>query len=358
MTLPHLLASAEIVRMVDDAFAWIFGISLFFLVLVTLVMIVFVVKYARKRNPNPADIHGHTKLEITWIVIPTILVMFMFYKGYQGFYEMRHPPADAMVVVVEARQWAFSFTYPDEGVTASELYVPIGTPIRLKLTTPIDDVVHSFYIPDFRTKEDCVPGYENMMWFQADEVGEHNIFCAEFCGKDHAKMRSKVIVLEKDAFETWLDQRVKERYAPIALDVAVDPTSEEIQKRDAERLYQTYCTSCHGSKGRGGLVEGARNFHDLTKWKNGPSITGIFKTLHDGIEGTKMRPFTNLSAWDRFALAHYVRAFSEGQERKEATREELEALVAEYKLDKQQVVARSFPIDEAMKLEAEEGSER
>lgn len=353
-----LLASSDVVRSVDDAFLWIFGISIFFIVGLTIAMIALIVKYRRSKHPEPADIHGSMKLEITWIVIPTLIVIFMFFKGYEGFILMRNPPDDAMVVDVEARQWFFSFHYPDDGITTSELHVPEQTPIKLNLTAPADDVIHSFYIPAFRTKEDCVPGYTNEMWFEADKPGRHTIFCAEFCGKDHAKMHTVVVVHPQDEYEAWLTKRVEERFAPIVLDRAVDPNSEEIQARDAPALYQTYCASCHGPEGRGGLVEGARDFRQLEGWKNGPTLVGIFTTLTEGLDGTQMRAFTNLSAWDRFALAHYVRSFYKGDDRKVSTPEELEALVAKYELDKQQVVARTFPIDEAMRLQAEENEER
>ncbi len=167
-----LLASRQIADSVNEAFAWITGISLVFLVGITAAMIYFVIRYSRKRNPKAADISGNTKLEITWIVIPTIIVLFMFWQGFKSFLVMRTMPEDAMVVEVEARQWAWTFTYPDSGVTSNELYMPVGQPVKLLLTTPVDDVVHSFYVPEFRVKEDCVPGYENHMWLEAGQ-GRH-----------------------------------------------------------------------------------------------------------------------------------------------------------------------------------------
>jgi cytochrome c oxidase subunit 2 len=356
-----LIASTEIVKNTDDAFAWMFGISLFFLVGITVAMVLFAVKYRRSKSPKAADIHGNTKLEITWIVIPTLIVLFMFWKGYEGFLLMRSPPEDARLIDVEARQWAFSFTYPGTGVTTSELYVPAGEPIRCRLTAPRDDVVHSFYIPRFRTKEDCVPGRENYMWFQADGPGDYDIFCAEFCGKDHAKMITRLHVLPKEEFEAWLQSKIAERYKPIELAKATNPQSEEIMASDAEGLYKTYCASCHGPEGRGGLVEGARNFREMDGWKNGPSLVGIFRTLTEGIPDTEMRAFTNLSAWDRFALAHKVLSFSEGKERTASTQKELETLVEVYELDKQEAPPSALPLAEArdeLLKEADGSSER
>ncbi len=353
MLLSHLIAASEIVESVDDAFRWIFAISLFFIAGITVAMILFVVRYRHKKSPEAEDIHGSMKLEITWIVIPTIIVLFMFYKGFQGFWLMRHPPDDAMPVEVTGQQWYFTFHYPDADVTTSELYVPVNTPVKLLLSSK--DVIHSLYIPHFRTKEDCVPGYVNHMWFQAEKPGEHTIFCAEFCGKDHSRMHTKVVVLEKDAFQKWLTARVQERFAPIVLDEAMDPNAEAIQKRDAPRIFRTYCISCHGPEGHGGLVDGARNFHKLDdKWKNGPTLSGIFTTLTEGLPGTQMRSFSNLSAWDRFALAHFVRGFAPPKELPPISREKLEKLVEKYQLDKQKAVPQTFPIEEAMKREVEE----
>lgn len=351
-----LLASRQIADSVNDAFAWITGISLVFLVGITVAMFYFIIRYSRKRHPKAADISGNTKLEITWIVIPTIIVMFMFWLGFRSFLIMRTTPEDAMEVVVEARQWAWTFTYPDTGVTSNELYVPVNQPIKLLLTVPEDDVVHSFYVPDFRVKEDCVPGYTNHMWLEADKVGSYNIFCAEFCGRDHARMITLMHALEPEAFERWLDDRLADRYRPVTVADALDAESEAILAGAGATRYGVYCASCHGPEGRGGLVEGARNFHSTDGWKKGAKLTDIFRTLTEGLEGTQMRAFDNLPPWERLALAHYVRGFIDGGP-PETTRADMEALIAEYKLDEKVEVTRSFPIEDAMRARAEEAAE-
>ena len=152
----------------------------------------FIVKYRRSRKPEVSDIHGNTLLEITWTVIPTLLAAWLFFVGYEGFALMRNPPEDAYVVECEGRQWYWSFRYPEEDVTSPELYVPGNTPIKVKVTSPVDDVLHSLFIPYFKIKEDCVPGKWGYLWFEADKIGEYNIFCAEFCGRDHSRMISKL----------------------------------------------------------------------------------------------------------------------------------------------------------------------
>jgi cytochrome c oxidase subunit 2 len=185
---------------VDQAFWYILGISALLLVGITAVMIWFAVRYSRKRNPHPAQIHGSVLLETLWTVIPTFLVLSMFWYGWTGFKVMRKIPADAMPVKVTARMWSWSFEYAD-GRRSSELVVPLGRPVRLEIESR--DVLHSFFVPAFRLKEDAVPGRTNKAWFQADRGGAYDLFCAEYCGDQHARMLSKVHVLPEAEFAVW-----------------------------------------------------------------------------------------------------------------------------------------------------------
>jgi cytochrome c oxidase subunit 2 len=352
------LAVSEIADRVSDAFWWITGISLLLLVGITVAMIYIIIRYRASRNPKAKQIHGNVPLEVTWIVIPTIIVIFMFFKGYEGFQFMRNAPSDAMEVKVLAQKWFWTFEYPEAGITSDQLYVPVNTPVKLKLTSPANDVVHSFYLPAFRVKEDCVPGRENHMWFEAEKVGEYNVFCAEFCGKDHSKMLTLMHALPRDEYDRWLKTKILDQNKPIVVEPAMDPESEEIKARDGKKLFETYCISCHGKEGQGGLVEGARTFTKLEGWKRSPKITDIYRTLEKGIEGTQMRSFANLPAWDRFALAHYVAAFLKDENKPVATKEEVEALVKEYKLDEKPEIKETIPIEDAMRIYVEEKSQK
>jgi len=188
--------------LVDKTFWLILGSSVIMLLGITVTMIYFIVKYRRSANPNPAQIEGSVKLETLWTVLPTILVMVMFYYGWAGFKVMRDVPEGAMEVTVNARMWSWSFEYPN-GVQASELYVPTGQPISLKLKSA--DVIHSFFVPDFRLKEDCMPGRENTAWFETTRDGTFQIFCAEYCGDQHSKMLSKVVSMPEAEFDAWLN---------------------------------------------------------------------------------------------------------------------------------------------------------
>jgi len=339
------LAQTAIAREVDSAFAWIGGICLVLLVGITVAMLYLVVRYRRRANPNPTPIHGNLALEVTWIIVPTVLVLFMFFKGYKGFAMMRDVPEDAMVVKVTAQQWFWTFTYPEQDVSVDRLFVPVNTPVKLEMTAPPDDVVHSLYIPAFRVKEDCVPGRETYLWFNAEKEGTYNIFCAEYCGKDHSAMLSELTVLSPEDYGAWLEKEVARKNKPVEM----DPTSEEIIACDAPSLYKTYCASCHGPSGRGGLVDDARDFTSLAEWKQGTKKTDIFRTISEGVDGTQMRAFINISPWDRFALAHHVAAFNQSGGRPESTPEDAQQLMEEYRLGGKEEPRQTISIDEAMR---------
>jgi cytochrome c oxidase subunit 2 len=185
---------------VNQAFFYILGACLLLLVLIMVVMILFVVKYRRGRHPKSEAVRESTLLEVGWTVLPVFLVMAMFYFGWVDFEYIRHPPADSMKVRVIGRQWAWLFRYAD-GREADVLRVPAGRPVNLVMTSL--DVIHSFFIPAFRIKEDCVPGMTTHLWFQADELGTYNVFCTEYCGVGHSHMRTRIIVLPAAEFDRW-----------------------------------------------------------------------------------------------------------------------------------------------------------
>ena len=293
-------------------------------------------------------------LEVTWIIIPTLLVIGMFFKGYKGFKMMRDVPEGAMVVKVEARQWFWTFNYPEAEISSDRLFVPVGTPVKVELWAAEDDVVHSFYLPAFRVKEDCVPGKETYMWFQADNIGTYNIFCAEYCGRDHSAMITTLEVLSEADYGEWVAMMIAKKNKPVIIEKAMDPAAEEIVACDGPALYATYCASCHGPEGRGGLVEGARDFAASDGWKRSPKVTDIYRTLSEGIEGTQMRAFVNISGWDRFALAHHVRRFNPEANTARSGEEEILQLVEDYRLGQEIGPAVTIPVEKAMELIAEE----
>jgi len=187
---------------VDKAFYIILGISGLSLLGVALAMLWFVWRYNRRRQPQPLSQKDHNLwLEVVWTIIPTVLVMLMFWYGWEGYLSLRRIPDNAMHVKVSARMWSWLVTY-DNGKTADKLYVPVGQPVKVELVA--EDVLHSFYVPAFRVKRDTVPGMTNYAWFVAEKAGSYDLFCAEYCGVGHAAMITTVEALPPAEFEAWL----------------------------------------------------------------------------------------------------------------------------------------------------------
>ncbi len=187
---------------VDTAFYVIFGISGVALVGVAIALVWFAWRYSRKRYPIPLSQKDHNLwLEVVWTAIPTVLVMLMFWYGWEGYLSLRRIPDNAMHIKASARMWSWLFTY-DNGKTADKLYVPVGQPVKIELTAV--DVLHSFYVPAFRVKRDTVPGMTNWVWFVAEKPGSYDLFCAEYCGVGHSAMVTTVEALPAAEFQAWL----------------------------------------------------------------------------------------------------------------------------------------------------------
>lgn len=216
---------------VNRTFYYIVAVSIALLLLVTFLMIYFVVKYRRSANRKPVDIEGNLLLEIVWTIIPVALVVSMFYYGWMGFKTMREVPDNAMTVVVTGQMWFWSFEYSN-GRRTEVLTVPVGWPVKLEVRSL--DVVHSLYIPAFRVKEDAVPGAENYLWFQADEPGTYDIFCAEYCGTEHSSMITKVVALPIDEFREWYNSWEPEGGSQEGSEGAPSRDSEGVRPRDSE----------------------------------------------------------------------------------------------------------------------------
>jgi cytochrome c oxidase subunit II len=197
-------AASNIAARVNESFIIVTAACVVLFALVMITMIVFLIRYRRKRNPVPTDVKETVTLEILLTVIPTVLVLAMFYYGWVNFGYIRNPPKNAMQIDVTGRQWAWSFAYAN-GKQSDVLNVPIGKPVELVLTSA--DVIHSFFIPAYRVKEDCVPGMKTHLWFIADQLGVYEIFCTEYCGLSHSHMRSKLNVMQQTDFEKWYEAK-------------------------------------------------------------------------------------------------------------------------------------------------------
>jgi cytochrome c oxidase subunit 2 len=222
--------SSTLTGTIDNIFLFFLAVSVFFLVLITGLMIYFAVKYRRSKHPEAVQIEGSVTLEVIWTVVPVILVIPMFWFGFAGFRALRDVPEDAMVVQVTGRMWDWSFRY-ENGKETDKLYVPVHQAVKLVLHSV--DVNHSFFIPAFRVKEDVIPGRENYLWFKPRSTGSANVFCAEYCGQSHSYMMTEVVVLEDAEFRVWLEQEEAEEAGPGAV-VLMDRVG---------------CLSCHSMDG-------------------------------------------------------------------------------------------------------------
>ncbi len=182
-------------------------------VLVEGVLLYAIIKFRRRPGQDelPPQTHGHTALEITWTIIPTILILGLGIWSAIALFDLDQPPAgaDALEITVVGHQWWWEFEYPDADgngkyiTTANELKVPVDRAVRVNLRS--DDVIHSFWIPKLAGKIDMVPTRENYMWFQADETGTFYGQCAEFCGTAHAQMKFLVQVLPQEDYQAWAE---------------------------------------------------------------------------------------------------------------------------------------------------------
>ncbi|RLD72899.1 MAG: cytochrome c oxidase subunit II [Bacteroidetes bacterium] len=230
--------ASNFVAGVDLAFLITLGVSIFFLIALTVIMLVFIRKYRKEKHPEAIQNEGSNKLEALWTGIPLVLVLVMFYFGWMGWRPMKNPPEEAMHVTAIARMWNFRFEY-ENGKFSDSLIVPINEPVILDLVAL--DVLHSLYIPAFRVKEDMVPGQDKVMWFIPGTPGEFDLFCTEYCGLQHSYMFTVVKVISKEEFDAWMTDTT-------AVTTVVD-TELSLADQGWEVLTRNACNACHSSDG-------------------------------------------------------------------------------------------------------------
>ena len=227
---------------VDSLFHAITWISIFFFALIVALLAVFLWKYRARpgHTAQPSPTHN-TPLEITWTVLPVLIVVWIFWEGFTGFIDLATPPDNAYEVQVLGQKWNWAFTYPN-GVVSPDLHVPVDTDVRLVMTS--QDVIHSLYVPDFRIKRDVVPGRYEKAWFHATETGDYQLYCAEYCGTEHSSMLAKVIVQTPAAFSKWLADEGD----------FIEKLPPEKLFEGGEKLYnQRGCKQCHSIDGSAGI---------------------------------------------------------------------------------------------------------
>ncbi|MCM2322948.1 MAG: cytochrome c oxidase subunit II, partial [Oligoflexia bacterium] len=200
---------------------------------------------------------GSHLLESGWIAVPTLLLAIIFVGGYNVYRSMTHAPAGALEIRVIGKQWLWQFIYDNGKTSVNELYVPVNRPIKLIMTS--EDVIHSFFVPDFRIKQDVVPGMYTSIWFEAKLPGKHQIFCAEYCGTSHSGMLGQVVVLGAAQWQAW--NRGEEKSMAGEAPEAGEAEPVGLAAQGAKAFAVKGCVTCHS-------VDGSQ--------KVGPSLKGIF----------------------------------------------------------------------------------
>ncbi|MBO6572289.1 MAG: cytochrome c oxidase subunit II [Balneola sp.] len=240
----------------DALFHFINEVSLVLLIGITIALIYFAIKYRRRSEDDetPVITHNNT-LEITWSVVPLLICFVIFGWGYTGWLNLKSVPDNAYEIQVNGFKWGWNVKYDNGAQTLNEIHVPEGRPVKIVLQS--SDVLHSFFVPDYRVKHDVVPGRYTYVWFEAEEAGESIVFCTEYCGTGHSDMLAKVIVHTEEDFQTWLEKN--------GGGVSGTPVEQ------GEQLVQLQgCTTCHSD-------DGSRLI--------GPSFKGLWgseETLTDG----------------------------------------------------------------------------
>ena len=226
---------------VDHLYLFLVIVAAFFTALIASLIIYFSIKYRRRMHREQVNITGNYWLEVTWVIIPLMLTMVMFVWGAKIFLEMRTMPANPLSIRVVAKQWMWKIQHPQGRAEINELHVPMNQPVQLNMIS--QDVIHSFYIPSFRVKQDVLPGYYSSLWFEATKPGRYHLFCAEYCGTNHSQMLGTIVVTTPEEYSNWLAQ-----------------TSTESAEVAGGHLFERFrCASCHKTDGTG----------------DGPSLVGL-----------------------------------------------------------------------------------
>jgi cytochrome c oxidase subunit II len=227
---------------VDAIYFFLLAVSVFFSLLIAILIVYFAIKYRRRREHGIGEVaHGAVVLEITWTVIPLLITIVCFGWGASVFFAMSRPPGETLNIYVVGKQWMWKFQHLDGEREINELHVPVGRAVKLIMTS--EDVIHDVFVPAFRVKADVLPGRYTSIWFQPTKPGRYHLFCAEYCGTRHSGMIGEVVVMDPSEYQTWLSGG-----AP-----------EGSLASGGERLFADLaCNTCHrpDAQGRGPVLQG------------------------------------------------------------------------------------------------------
>jgi cytochrome c oxidase subunit 2 len=225
---------------VDALFIFLIIVSGLMTALIFTAVVYFAARYRRRKGVLAEQIEGSTPLELTWSIIPLFVFLAIFAWGAIVFFKSRTPPRDSTEVYVVAKQWMWKLEHAEGQREINELHVPVGRDVKLIMTS--QDVIHSFFVPAFRMKQDVLPGRYTVAWFRATKPGTYHLFCTQYCGTQHSGMIGSIIVQEPAQYEAWMSGGT------------TGPLSATGEKIFAE----LGCVTCHrsDSQGRGPNLQG------------------------------------------------------------------------------------------------------
>ena len=220
---------------VDNLYFFIVAVTAFFGIVTSVVVIWFAMKY-RTNDPLKigARITGSIPLELAWSIIPFAISIVIFAWAADVFFDIYRPPDQTLEIYATGKRWMWRFQHLDGKGEINELHVPVGRAVKVTFTS--EDVLHSLYFPAFRTKADAIPGRYSSVWFNATDVGEYHIFCAEYCGTNHSGMIGRVVVMEPAAYQAWLSG---------------DTGGGTLASRGERLFTDLACVTCHLDDGSG-----------------------------------------------------------------------------------------------------------
>jgi len=230
MTFPVLPEEGSLgAREVDNILVALVAMAFFFSTVIAGAIVWFSFKYRRNNPVNRVRSDAHSlKLEIAWTVLPLLIGIGFFTVAAATYFRERHPPAAAMEIHVIGKRWMWKIQHPQGKREINEVHLPIGVPVRLLMTS--QDVIHSFYIPAFRIKQDVLPGRYTTLWMVPSKIGSYHLFCSQYCGTDHARMIGQVTVMSRPDYQTWL---------------TTGEHAESPVVRGAQLFRQFGCSGCH-----------------------------------------------------------------------------------------------------------------
>ncbi len=261
-------AASTVSTQVDLLFLVLVGVSALVVLLIGGLIVFFSIKYRRRSDDQvPEQIVGSNRLELAWTVIPLGFFMLIFFWGASIYMNMSQPPSNSMQVYVVARQWMWKFQHASGPSEIDELHVPLGRPVQLTMIS--QDVIHSFFAPEFRIKQDVLPGRYTTTWFQATKAGTYHLFCSQYCGTNHAEMIGSIIVMDPVAFERWLSG---------------SPTASQSPAATGQALFQQLgCAGCHLENGRGAGPALAGVYGSTVKLQGGGTVAADDNYIQESI---------------------------------------------------------------------------